>query len=182
MAPEVVTQKGHGRFADIWSLGCTVYEMLTGSPPYSEQNAYLAMRTIAETMTPPPYPENCSEEIADFMDWCFKHTPYDRCNVYELKQHPFILQVNPGNYYPEKHMIMENGLSVEDNQFLLKFEDSKENSTKSIEELKPECHHRRVKFKNFSKQSKSADTRASEEEKVEKEQVKAIYKLVEEGK
>lgn len=30
LAPEVVDKKGHGKAVDWWSLGCIIYEMLTG--------------------------------------------------------------------------------------------------------------------------------------------------------
>ncbi|KAI8481951.1 hypothetical protein Bbelb_403130, partial [Branchiostoma belcheri] len=36
MAPEVVSESGYGVKSDMWSVGCTVFEMLTGKPPWAD--------------------------------------------------------------------------------------------------------------------------------------------------
>lgn len=36
VAPEVIELKGASTASDIWSLACTVIELLTGKPPYSD--------------------------------------------------------------------------------------------------------------------------------------------------
>ena len=34
LAPEIVEKRGHGFAVDWWSVGCIVFEMLTGHPPF----------------------------------------------------------------------------------------------------------------------------------------------------
>ena len=34
MAPEVIKKNKYERFADIWGVGCTVYQMLKGKTPF----------------------------------------------------------------------------------------------------------------------------------------------------
>eukprot|EP00755_Sulcionema_specki_P024031 Sspe_Gene.80330::Locus_50660_Transcript_1_1_Confidence_1.000_Length_4509::g.80330::m.80330 len=63
MAPEVITgcadHSGYGPAADVWSVGCTVCEMLTGSPPWPEfSTAWTTMYHIIHNLPdiPPPPP------------------------------------------------------------------------------------------------------------------------------
>jgi len=77
MAPEIITGKKYGRSADIWSLGCTVYEMCTGNPPWKEFNPLAAMNHIAHSEKLPKFPENVSEELLSFMKVCFTKNPAD---------------------------------------------------------------------------------------------------------
>ena len=91
MAPEVICQTGHGRQADIWSFGCTVIEMATGKPPWSDQkNQFAALYFIGNTTKPPPFPEDFSDEGKDFLGLIFKRDPKERPNVRKLLNHSFI--------------------------------------------------------------------------------------------
>jgi hypothetical protein len=91
MAPEVIKQTGHGRQADIWSVGCTVIEMVTAKPPWSEFTTPVsAMFHIASAKGPPPLPAHISPETKDFLLLCFNRIPKDRPNAGRLLHHPFI--------------------------------------------------------------------------------------------
>ena len=37
IAPEVLTKKGHSYEVDIWSIGCILYTLLVGKPPFETQ-------------------------------------------------------------------------------------------------------------------------------------------------
>ena len=75
MAPEVINEKAEVTSAcDIWSLGCTAIELLTGKPPYFELNPFAAMTHIVQEKSP-PVPEGISPDMAVILGECFEKDP-----------------------------------------------------------------------------------------------------------
>ncbi|KAL9451296.1 hypothetical protein AB3S75_012954 [Citrus x aurantiifolia] len=109
MAPEVVNLKnrGYGLTADIWSLGCTVLEMLTRQPPYSHLEGMQALFRIGKG-EPPLVPNSLSRDAQDFILKCLQVNPSDRPTAAQLMEHPFVkrpLQKSrgPPSYYNSMH-------------------------------------------------------------------------------
>ncbi|WOH14371.1 hypothetical protein DCAR_0933890 [Daucus carota subsp. sativus] len=91
MAPEVILQTGHSFSADIWSVGCTIIEMATGKPPWSEQyQEVAALFHIGSTKSHPPIPDHLSAEAKDFLLQCLQKEPELRPTACDLLQHPFV--------------------------------------------------------------------------------------------
>lgn len=91
MAPEVILQTGHSFSADIWSVGCTVIEMATGKPPWSQQyQEVAALFYIGTTKSHPPIPEHLSLEAKDFLLKCLQKEPHLRPSASDLLQHSFV--------------------------------------------------------------------------------------------
>ncbi|KAJ0233250.1 Mitogen-activated protein kinase kinase kinase 9 [Hirschfeldia incana] len=93
MAPEVINPKrteGYGSSADIWSLGCTVLEMLTQKIPYFDlENPYQALYRIGKGELP-DIPDSLSLDARDFIIRCLRVNPDERPTAAELLNHPFV--------------------------------------------------------------------------------------------
>ncbi|KAM6178319.1 mitogen-activated protein kinase kinase kinase 19 [Rhynchocyon petersi] len=91
MAPEVINESGYGRKSDIWSIGCTVFEMATGKPPLASMDRMAAMFYIgAHRGLMPPLPDHFSEHAADFVRVCLTRDQHDRPSALQLLKHSFM--------------------------------------------------------------------------------------------
>ncbi|XP_073503571.1 mitogen-activated protein kinase kinase kinase 2 [Phyllobates terribilis] len=88
MSPEVISGEGYGRKADIWSVGCTVVEMLTEKPPWAEFEAMAAIFKIATQTTNPQLPANVSDHTRDFLKRIFVEAKL-RPSAEDLLRHTF---------------------------------------------------------------------------------------------
>ncbi|EPS60370.1 hypothetical protein M569_14433, partial [Genlisea aurea] len=89
MAPEVVRSQGYGLAADIWSLGCTVLEMLTGRFPYGNLECMAALFKIGRGERP-AVPDSLSADSRDFILRCLEVDPKLRPSAAQLLNHPFL--------------------------------------------------------------------------------------------
>ncbi|XP_042491154.1 MAP3K epsilon protein kinase 1-like isoform X2 [Macadamia integrifolia] len=89
MAPEVIEMSGVCAASDIWSVGCTVIELLTCVPPYFDIQPMPALFRIVQDEHP-PIPEHLSSGITDFLCQCFKKDARQRPDAKTLLLHPWI--------------------------------------------------------------------------------------------
>lgn len=93
MAPEVVKQTSYTRKADIWSLGCLIVEMFTGTHPFPNCSQLQAIFQIGNSSAKPSDPENASEEGKAFLKLTFEVDHEKRPAADELMKHPFMKQI-----------------------------------------------------------------------------------------
>lgn len=97
------------RIADIWSLGCTIIELINGEPPhydlapisalyrivqvcstYLDQYLQWAINLTSHTAYPqdprPPFPKDISPLLVDFLSRCFTRDPDKRATAAQLRK------------------------------------------------------------------------------------------------
>ncbi|TMW95756.1 hypothetical protein EJD97_008376 [Solanum chilense] len=96
MAPEVIkNSNGCNLAVDIWSLGCTVLEMATTKPPWSQYEGVAAIFKIGNSKEVPAIPYHLSDEGKDFVRQCLQRNPLHRPTASQLLKHPFVKSTAP---------------------------------------------------------------------------------------
>lgn len=88
ISPEVVSRTSHGLEVDVWGIGCMLYTLVVGRPPFDTQAVKSTLtRVVTANYEIPPH---LSEEIKDLIDGLLKKNPRDRIKLEHILLHPFM--------------------------------------------------------------------------------------------
>ncbi|XP_034026391.1 serine/threonine-protein kinase PLK2b [Thalassophryne amazonica] len=90
LSPEVLNKQGHGCESDIWALGCVMYTMLLGRPPFETTNLKETYRCIREAQY--SLPSSLSPQAKQLIASLLAKTPEDRPNLDHILRHEFFTQ------------------------------------------------------------------------------------------
>ncbi|XP_023135987.1 serine/threonine-protein kinase 36 [Amphiprion ocellaris] len=88
MSPELVEEKPYDHTADLWSLGCILYELHTGAPPFYTNSIFHLVQLIVRD--PVKWPETMSDTCMSFLKGLLTKDPQKRLSWPDLLHHPFV--------------------------------------------------------------------------------------------
>lgn len=78
VAPEIILNKGHDLSADLWSLGILMYELLTGSPPFSGSDPMKTYNMILKGIDAVDFPRKITRNAQNLIKKLCRDNPTDR--------------------------------------------------------------------------------------------------------
>ncbi|KAG6574716.1 STE/STE11/CDC15 protein kinase [Phytophthora cinnamomi] len=132
MAPEVIEMAGWSSASDIWSVGCTIIELLTTKPPYFDLAPMAALFRIVQE-DHPPLPQRMSPALHDFIMKCFMKEPRLRASAEELLAHPWIAQIPKNKVEQSTQLVAESVTSSNDRDAVLNTIKLYEKSSSTVE-------------------------------------------------
>ncbi|KAF0294402.1 Serine/threonine-protein kinase PLK4 [Amphibalanus amphitrite] len=88
ISPEVATRSWHGMEADVWALGCMLFTMLVGRPPFDTDGVRSTLTRVV--MSDVRIPPTVSAEAAGLITGLLRKRPTERLPLTAVLQHPFM--------------------------------------------------------------------------------------------
>ncbi|KAG1140107.1 hypothetical protein G6F37_009998 [Rhizopus arrhizus] len=95
LAPELLIGQGYTKTVDWWTLGVLLYEMMTGLPPFYDENTNEMYRKILQDEL--KFPEDVSPEAKSLLRGLLTRDPKERLGnngSEEIKNHPFFASID----------------------------------------------------------------------------------------
>lgn len=104
LAPEVIQGSWYSKPVDWWSMGTLLYEMLTGWPPFYNENLHVMYEKI--TRAPLTFPNDMSNEAKSLLTGLLHRDPRRRLGsnkgMEDFANHPFFADINWHHLYEKK--------------------------------------------------------------------------------
>lgn len=97
LAPELLVGNGYTKAVDWWTLGVLLYEMLTGLPPFYDENTNVMYRKILQEPLSFPGPEVVPPAARDLLSRLLERDPQARLGASgaaEIKSHHFFANID----------------------------------------------------------------------------------------
>jgi len=98
VSPEILTNSGSSPASDLWALGCIIYQMVTGIPPFQGNSEYLIFQKIQNLEY--SFYEGFDPQARDIVEKLLVIIPSERMgasdnnNYLSIKKHPFFENVD----------------------------------------------------------------------------------------
>lgn len=110
LIPSTTFRSSHGLPADVWGVGCMLYTLLVGRPPFdSNEVASTLNRVVAGHYT---MPEHITSEAKDLLFRLLQKNPRDRIGIEEVLQHPFMIKYCGGQKPPSSYHTTDSGIGI----------------------------------------------------------------------
>ncbi|ORX92427.1 Pkinase-domain-containing protein [Basidiobolus meristosporus CBS 931.73] len=91
-APEIVRDEGYSKAVDMWALGCVLYTMLCGFPPFYDDDIKVLTEKVARGYYSflSPWWDDISDSAKDLVSHLLDINPERRYTINQLLAHPWI--------------------------------------------------------------------------------------------
>lgn len=95
-APEIVKDERYSKSVDMWAMGCVLYTLLCGFPPFYDESIQVLTEKVARGQYTflSPWWDDISKSAQDLVSHLLTVDPEKRYTIEEFLQHPWIRKTN----------------------------------------------------------------------------------------